>query len=93
MKLQMFKLDLEKAEELENKLPTSIGSLRKQESSKKKIYFCFTDYTKAFDYGSQQSVENSKREGIPDHLTCPLRNLYTGQEARVRTGQVRTDWF
>ena len=56
----MFKLDLEKAEELEIKLPTFSGSWRKQENSKK-IYFCFIDYTKAFDYvrGLQQMVENS----------------------------------
>ena len=47
MKFQMFKLDLEKAEELEIKLPTSIGSLKKQESSRKNIYFCFIDYAKA----------------------------------------------
>ena len=58
MNFQMFKLDLEKAEE-EIKLPTSIGSSKKQESSRKNIYFCFIDYAKAFDCGSQQTVENS----------------------------------
>ena len=90
----MFKLDLEKAEEPEIKLPTSIGSLRKQESSRKNIYFCFIDYAKAFD-----SVDHSKwwkmfqEMGIPDHLTCLLRNLYAGQEATVRTGHGTINWF
>ena len=55
----MFKLDLEKAEEPEIKLPTSAGSSRKQESSKKKIYFCFIDYAKAFDCVDQNKLENS----------------------------------
>ena len=59
----MFKLDLEKAEEPEIKLPTSTGSWKKQESSRKNIYFCFTDYNKAFDCRSQQTVENSERDG------------------------------
>ena len=54
----------------------------------KNIYFCFIDYTKDFDFGSQQNVEmwkNLQELGIPDHLTCLLRNLYAGQEATVRT--------
>ena len=91
---QMFKLDLEKAEEPEIKLPTSVGSLKKQESSRKYIYFCFIDYVKAFD-----CVDHNKRwkilkeMGMPDHLTCLLRNLYAGQEATVRTGHGTTDWF
>ena len=66
MDLQMFKLDLEKAEEPEIKLPTSAGSLKKQESSTpppKKIYFCFIEYTKAFDCGPDQTVENSSSDG------------------------------
>ena len=59
----MFKLDLEKAEEPEIKLPTSIGSLKKQGSSKKKIYFCFIDYAKAFDCEDHNKLENSERDG------------------------------
>ena len=59
----MFKLILEKAEEPEIKLLTSLGSLKKQESPQKNIYFCFIDYAKAFDCGSQQTVENSERDG------------------------------
>ena len=91
---RMFKLILEKAEEPEIKLPTSAGSLKKQESSKKTIYFCFTDYTKAFDSVDYNKLWKILKEmGIPDHLTCLLRNLYAGQEATVRTRHGTTDWF
>ena len=95
----MFKLILEKAEEPETKLPTSAGSWKKQESSRKKktkkhIYFCFIDYAKAFDCVDHNKLwEILKEMGIPDHLTCLLRNLYAGQEATVRTGHGTTDWF
>ena len=57
--LQMFKLDLEKAEEPEIKLPTTFGSLKKQENSRKNIYFCFAEYTKAFDCVDHNKLENS----------------------------------
>ena len=63
MNFQMFKLVLEKAEEPEIKLPTSAGSLKKQDSSRKNIYFCFIGYTKAFDYVDQNKLENSERDG------------------------------
>ena len=90
----MFKLVLEKAEESEIKLPTSAGSLKKQESSRKNIYFCFIDYAKAFDCGDHNKLWKILKEmGIPDHLTCLLRYLYAGQEATVRTGHGTTDWF
>ena len=81
----MFKLDLEKAEEPEIKLPTSFGSSEKQKSSRKtKIYFCFIDYAKAFDCVDHNKLWKFIKEmGIPDHLTCLLRNLYAGQEATV----------
>ena len=60
----------------------------------KNIYFCFTDYAKAFDCVDHNKLWNVLQEmGIPDHLTCLRRNLYTGQEARVRTGYGTTDWF
>ena len=89
----MFKLVLEKAEEPEIKLPTSAGSSKKQEFQKS-IYFCFIDYTKAFDCVDHNKLWKILREmGIPDHLTCLLRNLYAGQEAIVRTGHATTDWF
>ena len=71
MKFQMFKLDLEKAEEAEIKLPTSVGSLKKQEFQKN-IYFCFIDYTKAFDCVDHNKLWKIVKEmGIPDHLTLP----------------------
>ena len=83
---QMFKLVLEKAQEPEIKLPTSTGSLKKQENSKKNIYFCFIDYAKAFDCVDHDTLWKILQEtGIPDHLTCFLRNLDAGLEATVRT--------
>ena len=73
---------LEKAEEPEIKLPTSAGSLKKTREFQKNIYFCFIDYAKAFDYVDHNKLWNILKEtGIPDHLTCLLRNLYAGQEA------------
>ena len=87
----MYKLDLEK-EESEIKLPTSVGSQKEQENSKKTIYFGFTDYTKAFNCVDHKKPWKSLKEmEIPDHLTCLLRNLYVGQKATVRTGQGTTD--
>ena len=62
MNFQVFKLVLEKAEEPEIKLPTSAGSSKKQESSKKNIYFCFIDYVKAFDFVDHNKLENSERD-------------------------------
>ena len=89
----MFKLVLEKAEEPETKLPASTGSSKKQEFQKN-IYFCFIDYAKAFDCVDHNKLWKILKEmGIPDHLTCLLRNLYAGQEATVRTGQGKTEWF
>ena len=89
----MFNLDIEKVEEPEIKLPTSTGSSKKQEFQKN-IYFCFIDYTKAFDCVDHNKLWKILQEmEIPDHLTCLLRNLYAGQEATVRTGHETTDWF
>ena len=90
----MLKLDLEKAEEPESKLPTSVGSSKKQRDFQKNIYFCFIDYVKAFDgVGHNKPWKIFKEMGIPDHLICLLRNLYAGQEATGRTGHGTTDWF
>ena len=90
----MFKLVLEKEEEPEIKLPTSAGSTKKQESSRKYIYSCLIDYPKAFDCVDHNKLWKILQEmEILDHLTCLLRNLYTGQEATVRTGHGKTDWF
>ena len=89
----MFKLDLEKAEEPEIKLTTSAGPSKKQESSRKHL-LCFIDYAKAFDCVDHNKLWKILKEmGIPDHLTCFLRNLYAGQESTVRTGHGKTDWF
>jgi len=93
MNFQMFKLVLEKAEEPEIKLPTSAGSWKKQESSKKNL-FLLIDYAKAFDCVDHNILWKILKEmGIPDHLTCLLRNLYARQEATIRTGHGTTDWF
>ena len=90
----MFKLVLEKAEETEMKLPTSAGSWKKQESSRKNIYFYFIEDAKAFDCVDHTKLWKILKEmGIADHLTSLLRNLYAGQEATVRTGHGTTDWF
>ena len=90
----MFKLVLEKAEEPEIKLPTSAGSWKKQESARKNIDFCFIDYAKAFDCVDNNKLWKILKEmGIPDHLTCLLRNLYAGQEATVSIRHGTTDWF
>ena len=83
----MFKLVLEKAEEPEIKLPISAGSSKKQ-AFQKNIYFCFIDYAY-----HNKLWKILKEIGIPDDLTCLLRNLYAGQEATVRTGHGTTDWF
>ena len=94
MKFQIFKLVLENTEEPETKLPTSTGSSKKHESSRKNIYFCFIDYAKASDCADHNKLWKILKEmGIKDHLTCLLRNLYVGQEATVRTVHGTTDWF
>ena len=83
----MFKLDLENAEEPEIKSPISVGSSKKQESFRKYICCCFIDYPKAFDSVDHHKLWKILQEmGIPDDLTCLLRNLYAGQEATVRSG-------
>ena len=93
MNFLMFKLVLEKAEEPEIKLPTSAGSLKKQEFQKN-IYFWFIDYDKAFDYVDHNKLWKILKEmGIPDHLICLLRNLCADQEATVRTGHGTTEWL
>ena len=68
--------------------------LEKAREFQKNIYFCFIDYAKAFDCVDHNKLRKILKEmGIPDHLTCLLRNLYAGQEATVRTGHGTTDWF
>ena len=90
----MFKLDLEKAEETEIKLPTSVRIMEKAREFQKNIYFCFIDSAKAFECVDHNKLWKILKEtGIPDHLTCLLRNEYAGQEATVKTGYGTTDWF
>ena len=75
-------------------MPTSVGSSKKQESSKETSTFCFIDYAKAFDCVNHNELCKILQEtGIPDHLTCLLRNLYAGQKATARTRHGTTDWF
>ena len=93
MNFQIFKLNLEKAEEPEIKLP-NCWIIEKAREFQKNIYLCFIDYAKAFD-----SVDHNKlwkiinEMEVSGHLTCVLRNLYAGQEATVRTRHGTTHWF
>src|SRR5574340_828225 len=89
----MFKLVLEKVEEPEIKLPTSAGSSKKQESSRKTSISALLTTPKPLTVDHNKLWKILKEMGIPDHLTHLLRNLYAGQEATVRTGHGTTDWF
>ena len=89
----MFKLVIEKAEESEIKLPTSAGSWKKQESYIKTYISVLLTMPKPWTVWITGNWKILKEMGIPDHLTCLLRNLYAGQEATVRTGHGTTDWF
>ena len=93
MNFQMFRLVLEKEEVREIKLPTSAGSLKKQESSRKTSISALLTMPKTLTVWITINWEILKEIGIPDHLTCLLRNLYASQEATVRTGHGTTDWF
>ena len=92
-RLQQY-VNHELAEEPEIKLPTSAGIMEKAREFQKNITFCFIEYAKAFDCVDHNKLWKILKDmGIPDHLTCLLRNLYAGQEATVRTGHGATDWF
>ena len=94
MNFQMFKLVLEKAEGPEIKLPISAGSSKKQESSRKTSISALLTMPKPLTVWITTNCRKFLKEmGIPDHLTCLLRNLYSDQEATVRTGHGTTDWF
>ena len=89
----MFKLVLEKQRN-QRSIVNVCWIIEKGRELQKNIYFCFIDYTKAFDCVNHNKLWKILKEmGIPDHLTCPLRNLYAGQEATVRTGHGTSDWF
>ena len=88
---QMFKLDLEKADD---KIANIQWIIEKAREFQKIIYFCFIDYAKAFDWVNHNKLwKILQKMGIPDHLTCLLRNLHAGQEATIRNGHGTTDWF
>ena len=94
MNFQTFKLVLEKVEEPEIKLPTFVGSQRKQRNSRKSSTFAsFTTLKPLTVWGHSKLWKILKEMGIPDHITCLLRNLYAGQEATVRTRHGTMDWF
>ena len=89
----MFKLHLERVEKPEIKLPTSVESQKKQESSRKTSTSALLTMSKPLTVWITTNWKILKEMGIPDHLTCLLRNLYAGHEATVRTGHETTDWF
>ena len=89
----MFKLVLKKAEESEIKLPTSTGSSKKQEDSRKTSISALLTMSKPLIVNHNKLWKILQDMGIPDHLTCLLRNLYGGQESIVRTGHGTKDWF
>ena len=89
----MYKLDLEKAEEPVITLPTFVGSLKKQESSRKTSTFALLTMPKSLTVWITINWKILKEMGIPDHITCLLRNLYAGQEATIRAGRGTRDWF
>ena len=93
MKFYVFKMDLEKAEEPEIKLPTSVGSSTKQESSRKTSTTALLTTPKPLTVWITALWKILKEMGIPEHLTCLVRNLYAGQEETVRTRHGTTDWF
>ena len=93
MNFHLFKLVLEKAEEPEIKLPTSAESSKKQESSRKTSISALLTMPKPLTVDHSKLWKILREMGIPDHMTCLLRNLYAGEEATVRTEHGTTDWF
>ena len=85
---------LRKGKGTRDQIPNICWIIGKARKFQKNIYFCFIDYAETFDCVDHNKLWKILKEmGIPDHLTCLLRNLYAGQEATVRTGHERTDWF
>ena len=94
MNFQMFKLAFRKGRGTRDQIANICWIIKKAREFQKSIYFCFIDYAKAFNCVDHNKLWKIQKEmGIPDHLTCLLRNLYAGQEATVRTGHGTTDWF
>ena len=82
-----------KGRETRDQIANICWIIEKAREFQKNIYFCFIDYAKAFDCVDHNQLWKIQEMGIPDHLTCLLRNLYAGQEATVRTGHGTTGWF
>ena len=90
----MFKAGFRKGRGTRDQIANIRWIIKKVREFQKKIYFCFIDYATAFDCVDHNELWKILKEmGIPDHLTCLLRNLYAGQEATIRTGHETTDWF
>ena len=90
----MFKVVFTKGRGTRDQIPNICWSIEKAREFQKNIYFWFIDYAKAFDCMDHNKLWKILKEiGIPDHLTCLLRNLYAGQEATAGTGHGTTDWF
>ena len=86
--------DFRKGKGTRDKIANIPWIIKKAKEFQKNIYFCFIDYAKAFDCVDHKKLWKILKEmGIPDHLTCLLRNLYAGQQATARTGHETTDWF
>ena len=92
--LQDVQAGFRKGRGTRDQIANILGIIKKAREFQKNIYFCFIDCAKAFDCVDHNKLWRIlKAMGIPDHLTCLLRNLYAGQEATVRTGHGTTDWF
>ena len=93
-KFQMFKAGFRKGRRARDQIANIHWIIENARKFQKKIYFCFIDYAKAFDYVNHNKPWKILQEmGIPDHFTCLLKNLYAGQEATFRTEHGTTDWF
>ena len=94
MNFQIFQADFRRGRGTRYQIANICWTIKKAREFQKNIYICFIDYAKAFDCVDHNQLWKILKEmGIPDHLTCLLRNLYAGQEATVRTGHGTTDWF
>ena len=93
LQARLQQVDLKKADTPEIKWPTSVGSLKKQESSRKRCTFALLTMPKPLTVWIITNWKILQEIGIPDHLTCLLRNMYAGQEATFRTRHVTIDWF
>ena len=93
-KLSDVQVGFRKGREIRDQIANILWIMEKERAFQKYIFFCFNDYTKAFDCADHSKLWTILQEmGLPDHLTCPLRNLHAGQKATVRTKHGTMDWF